>query len=468
MRTVASLAEWRLANLPAFRRSRRFPGCFGGFSRQLAQACQKHARVLRAVVALWVLGCFLFPGGNRAETQAGTASPSNRYLLIVETSRNMQSRAPAAVTAIRELLAGPLAAQMRPGDSVGIWTFDEALHAGEFPLQRWTSEGAKAVAEKITLFIQGKSFDKAAALEKVVPAVNGVAAKSEFITVVLVSSGEEALRGTPFDAAINQTFASWQERQRKARMPFVTVLRAKRGRFTDFAVTPLPWPVELPPFPAELLARRQTEPKSTMTSSNRGPAPVIISGSKSTNEAGVAPKRPRPAAVTISTQAVAQALAEETSPSTPVSASTPEPVPVKTEPAAQPDVSSVVPAPVPVAEVPKRVTPPSSVPMTSTVALTATPPVAATAQSVASQPETPKAAVPQSAVSKTQVPSVRPQPQVTAAAAPQPWLKRKTTRLVFLGVAAFAFGGLLLLFFRKPRVEPRGSLITRSLEKDQK
>ena len=55
--------------------------------------------------------------------------PINRYLLVVETSHSMQRRADSMIQSIQDLLGSALAAQARRGDSLGVWTFNEALYS---------------------------------------------------------------------------------------------------------------------------------------------------------------------------------------------------------------------------------------------------------------------------------------------------------------------------------------------------
>jgi hypothetical protein len=68
-------------------------------------------------------------------------------------------------------------------------------------------------------------------------------------------------------------------------MPVVTVLRAKHGVVTDFSVNPSPWPVDMPPLPAELLARPVAEKKPAPAPAQPKVQPVmapslILSGRK--------------------------------------------------------------------------------------------------------------------------------------------------------------------------------------------
>ena len=86
----------------------------------------------------------LAPCPLRAQTNtAKAAPPSNRCLLIVETSRSMQRRADAVLKTVQDLLTSGLSGQLRQGDTLGLWTFNEDLYAGRFPLQTWSPAGAE-------------------------------------------------------------------------------------------------------------------------------------------------------------------------------------------------------------------------------------------------------------------------------------------------------------------------------------
>jgi hypothetical protein len=180
------------------------------------------------------------------------AVPANRWLLIVETSRATQSRREATAQLAGNLILSGMNGQMRAGDTVGVWTFNSALHSGEFPLQKWTSKNAKGIAERTALFLAMRKFEGRPNLGGVLPAMEKLITNSEFITVVLISSGSETIRGTPYDEAINTLQKRFQVAQDKAGMPFVTVLRAQGGRIVEFKVNTPPLTLEFPPLPPEL------------------------------------------------------------------------------------------------------------------------------------------------------------------------------------------------------------------------
>ena len=222
----------------------------------------------------------------RSWAQTNVATPSaKRYLLVIETSRAMQARMDGALNVVADLLTSGMGGQLRFGDTLGVWTFNEKLYAGQFPLQHWSSQGADGVTSQVVKFVRAQKYERTARPEKVLPALEGLVRSSSFITIILVTSGEEKLEGTPFDQAINDTYARWRVEQAKAQMPFATVLRAREGKITEYSVTAAPWRVQMPPLPAEFkpLAAGQ-EKTASRTKPEKAPAPaappLIVHGGK--------------------------------------------------------------------------------------------------------------------------------------------------------------------------------------------
>jgi hypothetical protein len=236
--------------------------------------------VLAAFLLLFALS---IPLRLPAQTNSPAVSgPSNRYLLIMDTSRAMQARADAAVQAAQDLLVSAMGGQLRRGDTIGVWTYDQELKAGKFPLQAWTPETHRAVGMRILQFLREQKYEKRASLDKILPAVEGVIKDSKFITVILISDGGQKIHGTPFDDRINRFYKLWHRQQQAAHMPFVTVLRARDGVITDHTVNSAPWPVEMPPLPAELaqLAPPAAPERKPAPVQKPAPAALIFSGKK--------------------------------------------------------------------------------------------------------------------------------------------------------------------------------------------
>src|SRR5437773_779757 len=135
--------------------------------------------------ALLLLLIVSFPFRVEAQTN-GPAAPlsSNRFLLILDTSRDMQGRADGTLQAMQELLASGMGGQLRRGDTIGVWTFNEEHKAGQFPLQRWSPETHRSVGMRILNFLRDQKYEKRANIDKVLPEMERVIKDSEFITVI--------------------------------------------------------------------------------------------------------------------------------------------------------------------------------------------------------------------------------------------------------------------------------------------
>ena len=391
--------------------------------------------LLPLVLAWWCSGSLW------AQTSALPSGPLNRYLLVIETSRKMQERAPGVFKTVEEMMKSGMGGQLRSGDTVGIWTFNDDLHAGQFPLQRWSSETAEAVTARALQFVQGQKFERPASLGKVLPALEDLVRNSEFITVIFISTGEERIEGTPFDNSINQTYEKWRSEQQKTQMPFVTVLRARRGKMTHYSLSPVPWPIQMPPLPAELQRAELAGQKVPATTQKLPPSTVpslIVHGKKA------APAPVQEPLQTVSRESSGNALTNGS-----VLGSTPAP----RSPLSSPPTPNAVPATNPTA---------------SSVAAAADPPQ----RSGGLRPGAAQATATH-AGSETSAPASRPGRSGSRAAPGQPAVGPVPvspvfslwTNVWFAGlIAALAGLGIVWLVIRRSRPALPISLITRSLD----
>jgi hypothetical protein len=220
---------------------------------------------------------------------------------------------------------------MGAGSTIGLWTFTDKLQSGQFPLQLWTPATRQRVALTMVQFLQQQKFEKTPRLAAAWEVATNVVAHSEHITVLLITSGTDAVTGTPFDAEIAESFGKNTEAQRKQNMPFLTILRAAGGRFVSHAVNMPPWPLEVPAYPDGFkpiaaptapietkpatpvgappkFDRTQLSPTNTIYLSETpasGAVPVIETLSEPTNAVVAAPPLP-PTAATAPTPVVAK------------------------------------------------------------------------------------------------------------------------------------------------------------------
>lgn len=190
-------------------------------------------------------GIFLI---SRSHAQTPSQAVENRFLLIFDTSADMKKRLPAVEIALDTLLAGSMDGQMHPGDSIGVWTFGQDLHAGGFPLQIWDPENGAVIASNIMAFVGKQHYAKVGNFDVLQESLNQVVKDSDRLTVVIFCDGESEIGMTPYDSGINQVFQQRQAERKKTRQPIAIVLRSQLGEYTGCTVSFPPSSVNLPDF----------------------------------------------------------------------------------------------------------------------------------------------------------------------------------------------------------------------------
>lgn len=376
---------------------------------------------------------------------AASSAPAHRYLFIVETSRAMQPRKDGALKTLQDLLGSSVGEELRSGSTLGLWTFNDALYAGRFPLRIWNPETRAETTESLLGFVRSQPFEKKAGFDEVSPALNRLVESSDWLTVVLVCSGEERIEGTPFDPAINEFCRTWREQQQTARMPFVVILRAAKGRLLSYTLNCAQWTVELPPLPPEPPAPAPVPQPAPIAKVEPPPpqpaspppapvmaAPLILSGRKSEPEK--VPPAPAPSPEQPATSA-SPAATESLRPSNPVPTSPALELPAPVDSKAQPNAEATI----------------SSAPGATG---------AATPEAHAPPVPAPQAAL--SAPASATSPAM-----ATGSASARPVATKGVLWILGAGVVAGVVAGvavLLVLWRRRARAHP-ASFITRSMEK---
>jgi hypothetical protein len=156
---------------------------------------------------------------------------------------------PAVQKALDTLLATSVNGQLHLGDSVGVWTFDQELHAGQFPLQYWKPDDAPMIASNIVKFVKKQRYVNKTVFDALQPLLNQVVQGSERLTVLIFCDGKGEIHGTPYDTGINQIFQQRQRERQKGELPIIIGLRSQRGQYVGCMLSFPPQPVSLPEFP---------------------------------------------------------------------------------------------------------------------------------------------------------------------------------------------------------------------------
>jgi len=235
-------------------------------------------RRLAAAVFTLFAGFILIPAGR---AQSVSQISDSRFLFIFDTSADMKKRLPAVQAEMNELMSTSLSGQLRPGNSFGVWTFDQDLRTGQFPLQHWNPDDAAAMTSGINAFVGKQRYANGTRFNALQPPLDRVIHNSARLTVLIFCDGEDEIKWTPYDAGINQVFQQRLAEQKKTRQPFVLVLRTQFGQYAGCTVNFPPGMVsfpEFPPLPAPAPAN-PPPPTPVVPPQPVGP-PLIIIGRK--------------------------------------------------------------------------------------------------------------------------------------------------------------------------------------------
>lgn len=392
---------------------------------------------MRPFIFIFILVTAPFYFASSAEPEQQMVRPG-RYLLVFDTSSSMRRYAENTRTVVNQLLSSGMNGQLHSNDTVGIWTFNEGLYTGRFPLQLWTPENRQYIATNIAGFLQRQPYEKKSSMVSVLPQLFQLVRASEKITVVLVTGGDTKITGIPYEREINQSYEASRADMRKQRMPFVTVLRAWHGQFIGASVNWSPWPVEFPQFPPEpQLAERPKKEPAPEPESKTVPSLIVIGHPPATtiaptSEPAATPALSNPEKATERVPVVVPNTEELAPTKNPPPETISEPVtaePLKSESATEKSKTEIQSEPVTTPVLPEQPSPSSAAP---TVA----------------QPEIP--------------------PVQTAVALPP---QTKSSRTIFLlagAIALVAALGLAFLLMRRQHSASHASLITRSMDQDKK
>ena len=369
-----------------------------------------------------------------ASAMFSSAATADRYLLIVETAKAMKRELPAVQQCVRELLGSGMGGQLKPGDTLGLWTYNDELHAGDFPMQVWEASAAAEVSKRVDDFLGKQHCQNEARISQALTAMLQVIADSDRITVLIFSDGFEPVQGTPFDEVINRVFAQHREELRNVRIPFVTMLQAVGGKIIHCTINSASGPINIPALPK--------------------PAPVVVAQK---------PVLPAPAPVVVKTNP--PLILDYSKPASNAAPPTPEKIIAPIKPPAPPATSEVAvvvketpkPAPATVAVV--TATPPSVARVEAPPVVEPAAPVPAVMPAASNTlPGKPAVVVSEPVIVPTNVPA-----GAVAAAIPADGV----AGWVWLAVGLTVLGIMGWMVWRS-RSSPRASAITESIERGKR
>src|SRR5258705_5803304 len=217
-----------------------------------------------------------------AKTSKNAAPSGNRFLFVMETSAAMNRLEHGGRQAIFDLIYSGLDGRMRKGDTYGIWTFNQNVYAGVYPMQVWEGQRNLEHASAAGRFLKGQKYEKEPNLTNVIKYLQMVLRTAKDVNVFLVTDGAGAMAGTPFDEAINASYRTNRAQVRELKRPLVTALTARNGQFTGACVSPAGEKILLADLPSLTHAVPQVEvvntknPPTLTNSTPKTPADQVV------------------------------------------------------------------------------------------------------------------------------------------------------------------------------------------------
>ena len=231
---------------------------------------------LRILFALAALGLFF--------QAAAIGRAQDRWLMIFETSAAMKKRMPAVITQVQKLFFTSVGGELHSEDSLGVWTFDQKLHVGEFPLSTWAPDQAANTSSNLVAFLNKRTFKGAVNFNALEPVLSEVVTGSHRLTILIFCEGQGDIIWTPYNEEINHTLRQNYAERKKSNQPFVIVLRVQDGKYFGCSVNFPPGALNLPMFPPppvepkpEVVASPASEPAKKKTEPLDN-SPLIVSG----------------------------------------------------------------------------------------------------------------------------------------------------------------------------------------------
>jgi hypothetical protein len=194
----------------------------------------------------WLCGLLLLTAvGEMARAQT---APPERWLLVFDTSAAMKKYLPATRTAVRQFLATAANGQLRPDDSLGVWSYGQRIN-GQFKTYNWEPAMAAQIETNLVTYVQQQRYGGDSSFSALQLPLSRIIAGSERLTIVIFCDGQSPIQFTPYDDGINQSFRDGLDERKRSEQPFVVVVRSQKGKFVGCTVSYPPGGLNLPEFP---------------------------------------------------------------------------------------------------------------------------------------------------------------------------------------------------------------------------
>jgi hypothetical protein len=172
-----------------------------------------------------------------AVTTAPRRGPEgNRFLFIVDTSSSMKRIEQAGRQVVFDLVNSGIEGRMQPGDTFGVWTFEDDVKGGVFPIQVWTPEKSSDLAGQVGRFLKEELGGRASRLDVAITNAERLVKSVRDVDIVIVTSSGTRFKPDETWAILEQNWKGRLEEAQKNKKAMVITLACRSGRMAQATV----------------------------------------------------------------------------------------------------------------------------------------------------------------------------------------------------------------------------------------
>jgi hypothetical protein len=239
----------------------------------------------------WIWLAALIAGGTIFTTSNAAVAAGNRFLFIVETSSSTSNLEHGGRQAAFDLIYTGVYDQMRAGDTFGLWTYNQMVSAGVYPIQKWTPEKTLELASNAGQFLKNQPYEKEGQLANALKQVMSLVRSVKDVNIFIISdpsSRPDDVIGPGYTTVYKQK----AEEARAKKKPLVTTIIAKSGSISNWFVNVAGESIHLPKFaiPEHVMPTNNPAPLAKAAPKPRPVrAPIIMKGTPPSAELSSGP-----------------------------------------------------------------------------------------------------------------------------------------------------------------------------------
>src|SRR5437870_12268191 len=140
----------------------------------------------RSMVFCLLLLILAWPRVLQGQPEPSSPALPHRYFFLIDTSLESAKSSLVVRQTVYDLLVTSMFGQMRPGDLLDIWTYDDDVHADRFPEVTWDPATAESWANRGDELLRREAVNKRGDFKTVMAAALRALSASPSITLFLI------------------------------------------------------------------------------------------------------------------------------------------------------------------------------------------------------------------------------------------------------------------------------------------